>query len=356
MNDDPQGLDPLGFVAEILVARGALLERDDREALALLPGDVARDLGLPEEVRLVLDPGAVSGVPCGLGAPVLEALIKEARSTVPVAWARLEVRAPSSAQAAAAARWFALRNGLAEIIDVAAGEALYLAAHFTLFAEADDRHESGVQIVLDAHAGGEPDPALIARLDPLRGSLALVPAAPRDPGEPGRLVAARAVLAAEVALAGFREAVARRKERDAQRIEDYFAALAADARSPRRPVPEDAVRAKLAQIEEERGRKLADLEPRFAVRGALAPAALLAVAVPVARVRLRLRRRKHEGEVTLTVPAETRLPDRLACAACPRTTLRPVACDDRLHLLCETCAPSAQGRPHCRACNARWTA
>jgi hypothetical protein len=40
----------------------------------------------------------------------------------------------------------------------------------------------------------------------------------------------------------------------------------------------------------------------------------------------------------------------LACSGCDAATARPLACDDRLHLLCEVCAPSAQGRPLCPAC------
>ncbi|WP_437654019.1 hypothetical protein [Sorangium sp. So ce1182] len=32
---------------------------------------------------------------------------------------------------------------------------------------------------------------------------------------------------------------------------------------------------------------------------------------------------------------------------------RPAACDDRIHLLCEACAPNAQGRIACPACAKR---
>jgi hypothetical protein len=38
------------------------------------------------------------------------------------------------------------------------------------------------------------------------------------------------------------------------------------------------------------------------------------------------------------------------CAGCGGATDQPAACDDRLHMLCEACAPQVQGRLSCRAC------
>ena len=68
---DTAALDPLGFAADELAARGALIERDGDRALAVLSGPLARQLALPEAITL----GAVPGddrIPCGLGAPLLD--------------------------------------------------------------------------------------------------------------------------------------------------------------------------------------------------------------------------------------------------------------------------------------------
>jgi hypothetical protein len=102
----------------------------------------------------------------------------------------------------------------------------------------------------------------------------------------------------------------------------------------------------------ERDAKLLALRERYRVRLTLAPLALLLLEVPTLRVRLRVRRRKLEGELQLRfAPGATGF-DRIACAACLATTSRPAVCDDRLHVLCEACCPSAQGRPDCPACRA----
>jgi hypothetical protein len=70
----------------------------------------------------------------------------------------------------------------------------------------------------------------------------------------------------------------------------------------------------------------------------------------VVEIRIRLRRRKGEREIALHVPPHARTPDALACVACSGTTRAPLLCDDALHVLCETCAPDAGGRPRCPAC------
>jgi hypothetical protein len=155
------------------------VEISGREALAVLPLALAGALGVAEEIRLSVDAAVGGAVPCGFGAPLLEALIKDTRAGVPTAWVRLEGRPPSPAQAAAAATRVVLRNGLVDVLDVAMGEALYVAAYFALSAEADDRYEGGFCVVADLDTGGEPDAALGALLDPLRPSAWLVPGGPR---------------------------------------------------------------------------------------------------------------------------------------------------------------------------------
>jgi hypothetical protein len=357
--------DPLAFALEALGSRGALVDPTPDGGLAVLPPELARSLGIPEE--LALTPGAATPdlTGCGFGSPLLERLIQDARATVPMTWVRLEGRAPSVGQATAIAGRVVLRNGLLEVVEATPGEELYLSAFFSVVAEADDRHEALFQVVVRAQGAAEPDPTLAALLDPRRAAHRLVPstatevsegAAPAraelGEGELGTLVA-RARAAAEDLLAGFRDSVGRRLERDRARLESYFASLMTDARAPRRSVAREAIAAKLDHLESERRQKLGDLEPRYTIRATVTPAAFLYARVPAMRVRLRARRRKAEGEIVVVVPAEVRSPDRLACATCHRTTLRPAVCDDRLHLLCETCVPSAQGRPTCAACRGK---
>jgi hypothetical protein len=324
--------------------------RDDVRAVAVLPAGLARRLEVSEE--LTLAPGAVQPgeVACGIGSPLLEKLIAEARAKCPVLALRLQLEAPRPGHARALAERFVLRNGVTEVREITMGAVRYAVAHVAYVVEADDRREGLVRVVTSGD-GGEPDLGAQALFD-LGSGPSLFAAAGLVEGaeEAARWVALRAGLAVRAAAGPRLVDVSRRHARDHDRIASYFAALIAEAKAPRRKTEQSAVDAKVAHLVAERDKKLRDLRERFAVTVRASLAALAWVELPVAQATLRLRRRKEERVVTLRVPPGASLPDRLACEACGAATPRPAACDDRLHLLCEACVPSAQGRPTCGAC------
>ena len=166
-------------------------------------------------------------------------------------------------------------------------------------------------------------------------------------------VVSRAELEVRAAIQPVLDDVRRRHARDHERIASYFAELAAEARAPRRRVDPKAVEAKVAHLVAERDAKLRDLGVRFAVKVSSSLAALVVAEVPAAFLQVKLRRRKESREVVLRAPALAHALDQIACDGCAGATGHPAACDDRLHLLCEGCAPSAQGRLSCPACAAR---
>ena len=363
--------DPLSFALDTLAARGALIDRfpppdssenvvdgGDGEAMALLPPQLSSALGLGEELRLVGGPAAVpeSGrTPCGMGTPLLEQLIMGERGRVSVAAARLDLERPREAQARHAGERFAVRNGLSDVTEVIVGEAVYLFAAVAYVAEADDRQEGLLAFDVECASGAVPDDHMTPWLDPLRVPSRLLPLR----SLPGAIeiaaphVARRAAHLARAAAGPLAESVARRQRREHGRICEYFSALIVEAKNPRRRADPAAVAAKVAHFVAEREAKLRDLDLRFRLRVSLVPAAVVAVIVPAASVRLRLRRRKAERELVLRLPAGARSLDAPPCDGCTGEAARPVLCDERLHLLCEVCAPNAEGRPHCPACRVR---
>jgi hypothetical protein len=345
---------PLDFVLEAIEAEGALVERDDAGAAALLPAPLAARLALPEECRLALYPERAGDVGAGLGSPLLEALVAEARARMPAASVRLELDPPRPGHIKSLAERFVLRNGLAEVIQVTMGSAVYAAASVAYVVEADDRREGLVRITVNVADGGEPDPGLAAHLD-LAWPEALVHPSPAPLAAAGaaRWIARRAESAVRAAIEPLLAEVRRRHARDHERIASYFADLCAEARAPRRRADPKAVEAKVAHLVAERDAKLRDLGGRFAARVSCAPAAAAVTEVPAALVQVRLRRRKEAREIVLRVPAGAQSVDRVACEGCGAATGKPAACDERMHLLCEACAPSAQGRIACPACGRR---
>jgi hypothetical protein len=345
-------LDPVSFALDALASRGALVDHTAEGGLAVLPPALARTLGTAEELVLASGVASAGVTACGFGSPLLDRLIADTRADVPVSWVEIDARPPALSQAQTIAGRIVLRNGLLDVMDATVGDEVYVSAFFSVVAEADDRYEGHVQVVIRPAGAGTPDDALAALLDPARTTHRMVPGSAWDLADLAPLVA-RARASAGDLLRPFQDTVGRRLDRDRSRLEDYFASLMADARTPRRAVSEASISAKLAHLAAEREQKLRDLGPRYTIKATVAPAAILCARVPAARVRLRVRRRKAEAELVVVVPADVRSPDRLACAACHRTTWRPAACDDQLHLLCEVCAPSAQGRPRCNACSCK---
>jgi hypothetical protein len=346
--------DPLGFVVEAIEAEGALCERDpgDARATALLPAATARRLEVPEEGVLAVraEGGEVAS---GLGSPLLEKLVAEARARCPLVSLRLEVEPPRPAHVRALCERFVLRNGVVDVGQVTMDTARYVVAHIAYTVEADDRREGLVRVVTSPD-GGEPDAALQARLDLAWLDAAASPlGAEGERGDAARWIARRARPAVRAAAEPMFADVARRQARDHERIASYFAALVAEARAPRRKTEPKAVEAKVAHLIAERDKKLRDLGERFAVRVRASLAAAAWVELPAMLVTVKLRRRKEAREISLRVPSGAQSVDRLACEGCGASTAKPAACDDRLHLLCEACAPSAQGRLSCPACARR---
>lgn len=346
---------PLDFVVEALAEAGALAERDDARAVALLPAQLAAEIEVPEECALALYPDRDGDVACGLGSTLIERLIARARGRPVSTSVRLAADPPRPAHVRAAADRFVLRNGLCEPGQVSTGTAVYVAASVAYGVEADDRREGLVRVVVNAHDGGEPDAAVGAHLDLAWPSALVLPSTVSlsTDGRAADWIALRAEQAVRVAVQPLLGEVERRHARDHDRIVSYFADLIAEARAPRRRADPKAVEAKVAHLVAERNAKLEALPGRFAAKVTCSVAALVSAEVPAALVSLRLRRRKEARDIVVRLPAGASSLDRLTCEACGAATARPAACDDRMHLLCEACAPNAQGRIACPACAKR---
>jgi|HubBroStandDraft_1064217.scaffolds.fasta_scaffold15857_2 hypothetical protein len=342
-------VDVMAFVAGALMNKGALVERDEASVSAILPPPLARALGLPDYVHLRPGVAGTGAIACGMGSPLLERLVTEARALVPVAWTRLEWEAPRASQAASLAARFVVRNGVVDLGELTLATAEYVVATFAYVAEADDRHEGTVTVAVRADGRSVPHPTFVQLVSP--HSVALRPSLERfDASVAAASLVQLSERAVRAAIAPFVESVGRRLTRDHTRTAAYFDQLLAEARAPRRRPEPGALEAKLAHLAAERRAKLADLLPRFTVRVSVEPAVLVGVSVPVARAALRVRRRKAERILLAMLPPAAQALDAVVCEGCSVPTTKPAVCDDVLHVLCETCVPTAQGRPHCLAC------
>lgn len=353
----------LEFACDMLSVGGALVEREPVTALAVLPPALARELQVPEACELTSEPGFVAEGRhlVEFGTELLEKLVERAARFGGIACASLEAETPRLSQARALAERLVIRNGVHEVSAVSFGHATYLRLWMSFAAECDDRHEGLVSATLCEHNGGQPDSALTEWLDPTR-QIGLAPAqeVPLARGASdglARFMGARLPSLIGPALLQFQNGMQRRHERDYRRLNIYFEDLAREAQkaAARKRLDPAALSEKLQHFARERDAKLVELTERFRLRVTAAPVAALRVSVPVAFVNLRVRRRKGERALTLTLPSGAGAFDQVACEGCLRATSTLALCDERLHVLCDTCAPLAQGRIRCPACSSHGT-
>ncbi len=346
--------DPLEFAARFLSRRGALVEANGSAVEAVLARELGAELGLEEHAVLVDAPGSPGGHHVGYGSALLERLVASAAAAIPFVAARALVAPAREIQARTAAEALLFRNGVFSVGEPAAAMGHRLVAHAAFTLHGDERREGlcAAAVSLRTHGvvGGFED--VVAG--------ALSEAGVESP-EQGRLLAgARAALsacaarAAEVA-AGFREGMQRRFARDRERLEGYFTDLLSelDQRAARGRSTAAEVREKRQVLEQERSAKLEALSARYVMRVEIEPVALLLVETPVYLVPLDLRRRKASRSVEVEYDCATRRLVAPTCDACDGPAPRPAACDDAVHLLCETCAPRSEGRIACGACRGR---
>lgn len=345
--------EPLAFAARLLARRGALVDQGAAGLEAVVPPELASELGLAEHGVFASTPGpGLHHV--GYGSSLLERMIASATRAIPFAAGRAIVAPPKPNHARAAAEALVFRNGVFTVGDPvpALGHRVVVHAAFTL--HCDDRREG-----LCAGAASLPDGAIVTGFD--EAARATFEEGAVAPMQPEWIVAgARAALSACTAAAvhlalPFRDGVERRFARDRERIESYFADLLSelDHRAARSRVGPIDVRDKRQALEQERAAKLEELCARYATRLEVSTVALVLVEAPVCRIRLELRRRKARREVELEYDAATRALVAPACEACGQPAPRPAACDDAVHLLCEACAPRSEGRIPCGACRRR---
>lgn len=347
---------------EIVTCHGGVVEEGAAGVEALLPKDLAAGLAVPEHVTFVEGHTGGEGQ-LSYGSALLERMVELARATVPVAGATLPAGLPRVAGVAAAAleRFTGincvLRAPLREPSEAWGG---YLVVDYRYSADADERREGLVRVVINEESGAD-----VSQLHGLDADPALEPGLPLLPlPAPPDVLLARAGRAAQrrarSQLAAVAEATHRRHRRDRQRLTAYFTGLRAEMEVQlertrcRRPGADElaARQAKIDALGLELERKLADLAVRYRLRVELAPVAVLRVAVRVRRVELCVRRRQKEGVVAVHQSAATRGFDPLSCQACAEPVHAFALCDEALHVLCAACDQKRPSPRHCPACQA----
>jgi len=342
--------EPLGFAARLLKRRGALVEEGPGRVEAILSPDLVVELGVPEHVVLARapEPGTQA---VAYGSVLLERMVASATGAVPCASARARVVVAREGQARAAVEALVFRNGVFDVGGFRLDTGRRLVAHAAFAIQGDERREGLCTAAVSLPGGIEVmgfEQAVAGELKEEEDSTT-----PRSEAIAGARAALSACAAqAAEATTAFREGMQRRLVRDRERLEAYFGQLAAELgrRERRARLGVRDLEEKRRVLDRERSTKLEALSARYVMRLELRLVAALMVGAPVLRVPLELRRRKATRTIEVEYDCATRRLVPPACDACGAPASRPAACDEAVHLLCETCAPRSEGRIACPAC------
>jgi hypothetical protein len=366
---------PIGdFTCRLLAHRGALVEHDDHEAVAILPPALASALEMAEYQRLTFDPRAVasSAHAVDYDSPLVdrfERLVEDLGrfAFVPPLQLPLKRIDPETVMTAG----ISLTNGVIRDCRAESGCARYVGFFVQHELLADERVSGMTEVWVNGTTRSAPQldgltqTVLTARADgesaPLAGA--------GVPDDAAGTVADAWALAASLArhAVGHRlqetfDSLRRRRERDFMRLRDYYETIDAEIRRRALRVlakgDEAAAIAEASRLEATARAyrdRVADLVDRYRARVRVRPLAALVCTLPVHHLTARFHRRSESRTVRFTWNPIDRAIEPPCCEACGIATSTVVLCDDRVHLLCREChgCCSSCGRPYCRACYQR---
>ncbi|MEO7273539.1 MAG: hypothetical protein ABIX28_22845, partial [Vicinamibacterales bacterium] len=328
------------FTADLLSHAGAIVEPAGEGLLEVVAGpDLSAALGLIEYQQLAFGRGTANEAAAivDYDSPLVErmgAAVSRLGCVSSIAGPPVTLR-PIDPDAALE-RALALQNGVYRCQGATAVETLYAGFFFEYGVLADER--AGGLTLVWVNPAVKSIPRLFSRLDLASCTDDRSPPAPW-PGEPGRLPWALASAAArasiEPEIAEFMVRLRRRRERDAQRVRDYYAEIDAEIRRKlRRTRAEDSARREqdrlAATTAAYRGR-VVEIVDRYRVRIRLAPVGVLLCRLPAWQIGVRLMRRSAGVDALFSWnPLDGRIETR-ACDGCLGPVTAAWLCDDAVH-------------------------
>jgi hypothetical protein len=345
----PSDPELFSFSQEILVRHGGLIEPREDRLLALLPPELARNLGLPEEVEI-----GSEQAPLLYGSHVLDRFVGLATREVPVVYG--QIRVPYLKKAGfeqLLGTDLAFPGGQARVGSRAEARTTYMVMVCHYVALSDERKEGLVEVGVH-----EPTGAVVPEL--VEGWSAFHP----EYFEPGKtpphfpvhlekavksgMRSARRTVESD--LADFISSMQRRLRRDTRNTREYYEALQTEMEAGlNHPNLTESQRSdrlsKIGDLPGELERKIADLEQKYQVRVTVSACAALRLLVDVAQLLLVLRYRRLERSLAVTWNPITKRLDPLVCERCGESATRLTPSGEAsIRFLCPVCASSPSRR------------
>ena len=350
------------FTLSLLGYKGALVEAEHRSAGVLLGSELAAALGMNEYERLVFDPSLEEPAAkrVDYDAPSFEAMGRILDSMGRIAFVTVsspELRTIDPEKELE--RTLRLQNGVFRLRDCMPVMQLYYCFFIQYDVMADERSGGLEEVWVNPATCSMP--RMASTIDTMEVRDASPPAElGLLAGRAWEIALANGSLSVRSRLDGFLASLKRRRERDLQRMRDYYESIDGEirrkiARVASKQEALDGEIQRLAATAQAYKARAAELKERYRVRVRITGLATLACAIPTYRIRVRLLRRSVETEAAFSWnPFDRRIEPR-CCDACRQATESAALCDDRVHYLCLKCLPPCPvcSKAFCRACHTR---
>ncbi len=333
-------------IANILELSGAAVERNHQSLEALLPVESARALQLPEHSVLNFDPqtGSGQGELVTYQSELVDRLYGLMQSKGLFAAIKVADQHLKQGTAAAAEGRFTVLNGLLKAVGAVEMRLNYACVNFKFTAVSDEKKEGVAHAVINEHTlsavPGLTSPLQMAAYSEGEGYLGLE-------AQPFPQVYATACRQAHQAirseLADFQRSLQRRWQRDVARLNEYYQSLIEEihrkiAKRQLEGKEREDQEARIRATELERGRKIADVRAKYAIKIEVEPVSLLRINLPAMVVTAELRCRKLSREVLLVWNPLLREFEGTPCEHCGAELYAMQLCEEKLHLLCRGCS------------------
>jgi len=352
MNSDPNHA--LGsFVERFFACRGAVVERRGSGLDLLVPGDLARRIGIPEDCHLAVEGESQERYSVNYGTPLLAAITRAAEEQVPLTIVRLAFHyIKSQGFDRLIQERFTFHGAIVRVDNTAEVFTEYLLLNCRFLAQSDEQKEGLIPLAFNLETG-----APVGNLDEMLDTAEkeFEPDGSCSPFEAEKIdalidwVNRQAPKWIETEIQPFRDSMNRRFKRDVANLEAYYADLKKEMRDnlKRSGMSKQLIRErreKIALIPEEVAKKKDDLFKKYSIKVKLELSGAMLIHTPAVKVFCQATIGRRKKPFTLLYNPIDKSLDPLVCNGCGQATTDIHFCD-RLHLLCTGCAQA------CPACD-----
>ncbi|NQT20443.1 MAG: hypothetical protein HQ592_12105 [Planctomycetes bacterium] len=328
------------FTATLLTRSGGLVEwpAGSEEGLAVLPLQVAAALHCPETVSLSYRPDA-DGLCANLATDFLDRIVPLVEAEPRIGLFQIpELYLKQSDMSGPVALAFTWLNAKVVVRHAKPAQVEYHAWYFLASIVSEDRWEDVIPVTVNAASGAAV--ALVNPLSSLDLEMADQPQSPPPSSYQAAVMQAHRLM--QRRAAPFVGRLESRLERDRKRLRDYYnALLREDTNRKRRNTAqddEDKQRAKRRAVKLELGRKLAELDERYAISAELRPAALIRLSFQTLAVHCDVFRKQARKPLVIYWNPLLKELEPLSCSACGASTFSVAFTNKDVAPLCPVCA------------------